>query len=1117
MKLQHKYLNGDLYAASHDNPESIAQRQYIQKKLKPEEYINLISGKYGHSSSDLSELKDQLKDHPHNNPRNNSLALHAMRNDEEDRDRLIDKLTESYHLPSEDIHEIINAAKTAGEKKEIGTKLKNQPGLTKEHLMRIAQDPKMALGEATRHPAMDKEIVDAALHKPNTFGPGSIEHLLSTVKHNDPSKRLIDQDGIEKLVRHGNWHQNSNSLDSLLSHLEPEKDLFGNEDHSKKKNIIDDLLGINGGDYRNDVEYHEDPSDHGWDNWVNGNQHHPEKAIQIAGSKHLSPSQIEHIKRHGDLDEKYALFHNPHIDPKHAEEMYNKWINDDVDHGYNLDDFKDKIKSEHPYEDMNDDYYDQAQEEAQQNYPFSRYISENVPDEDLMGDTEDNWIENHLDQQDWSHGGEDHSNDMESHPDYQERRNDAQDAYNAALRRARTNLDDAPGIDDRARDRLYDHYDDYIRDDAYDAAERLYDDDMENAHENPNFLPKHLPAIAEINKRKREKEEQEAQKKAKEESLKHKDFLDQSIPNRSESHHYGDLQHHIELAKDYADANGGSIDIGHLNKMHPNMKDKWKQIFENKGKLSSQDLQQKWNDTPKVPYAISHRKWDSELQNINERPQVVFRLDHTPESMKPLKDDPKVHEVFNKIADVSQRSGHPTNANTIAWSRVDTTDPKHWMIDEVQSDFGSAARDYLSENGKPEDAEAVDKIIKYHKNWREAMINHVISEAKKHGVEKVSTHSPESKSAHTGSDKVHSVYKDSYQKVPRSMGFASASYESLPLNEEGKKAFTSNRKGGDASERIRDHLDAAEYHSQLAEAHNYLNQPEDFTILGHGKYTPDHEELGLHNQHANLHSRMAKEHMSAIGQMDPTHWAAKSPTPANFLKQYHQVKESQGDEIDPKKFSDSGTMMAYQDVKSRKSGDLVGIPVHGGDAALKLAPPTAAHPGHTYNLNPEGFKKSLVESIDLIKAELIKAAMDQSTRMKIAMTLKTVQENQPVWKQLEQSNPQAYQAITQLIQSLVDIFKKKTGEDPQQAIHELEIQQHLEEQGSDQHNPGQEPQESEASVPSKSDPIHRQKMVYAPGSIRRYSAQNEKIKDQDGNWNSFGGGLQAPEEGQDGQ
>ena len=64
-------------------------------------------------------------------------------------------------------------------------------------------------------------------------------------------------------------------------------------------------------------------------------------------------------------------------------------------------------------------------------------------------------------------------------------------------------------------------------------------------------------------------------------------------------------------------------------------------------------------------------------------------------------------------------------------------------------------------------------------------------------------------------------------------------------------------------------------------------------------------------------------------------------------------KESQGDEIDPKKFSDSGTMMADQDVKSRKSGDLVGIPVHGGDAALKLAPPTAAHPGHTYNLNPE--------------------------------------------------------------------------------------------------------------------------------------------------------------------
>ena len=573
--------------------------------------------------------------------------------------------------------------------------------------------------------------------------------------------------------------------------------------------------------------------------------------------------------------------------------------------------------------------------------------------------------------------------------------------------------------------------------------------------------------------------------------------LDKFVPQRSTAHPYGDLQHHVQMAQGYANANGGKVDIGTLNKLHPNMKDKWKAVFNGKGKLSSQELDQKLQEIPKTPYAVSHQIWEPGLQNLNERNQVVFRLDHTPESMAPLKADPEVERVFNKIADVSKRSSHPTNANTIAWSRVDANDPKHWMIDEVQSDFGSAARDYLEENGKKDEADAVNKIIAHHKNWREALINHVINEAKKHGVEKVSTHSPESKAAHTGADKVHTVYKDSYQKVPRSMGFAPAAMETLPLTPHGQKEFNSGRSGTPIDD-LKDMLvQGLKEHAYMAAAHD--NLAGDATSL---------DELlgGAHKRHAENHSDMYKQHLNKLLQLDPTDRNRHSKTPEQYIKANPITPEENNMFVD----------RANQHADALKGQAFAS---YGFDSALEEQP-KVSNTGHTYDLNPAVVKKSLDEVEDLMKME----KMDGQIKQKIAATMHLLQQNEDVLDQIHQSNPQAYVAIKELVESMVQMAKKTTGKDPATDVHKLEIQNELdahqnpEEQQQDGQSGGSEAPSGGGGghLPHTDKPLQQKQLVFGPGAVRRYSAQDSRVKDASGEWHSQTGKAKEGQGGANG-
>lgn len=1082
---------------------------YAKKKMSPKEYVSLISGAYGQSPYDL-----KYSIHPENSPHSqnekyNDLAIKKLHDHKKavgpdtyhelDSSGHIDNILTNYPVSEEMIKKIIKNPRAYGlaDSESLSSALKNQKSVSKDVLMRLAHDPESAVGNLISHPNADRDVAQAMIKaKPDRISTSQMKHMLSTMKHQDPSKRMLESSDVEDLLlgqrskfsgpdssyRSYPRGEPSDLTNEMLGAIAPDKKEDGSIGYDKRTEIIDKLLGIHGGKNANDLDEVDHPDHFAYDNWIQGREagkSHQREAI--AGSKFLSPHQIDHIKRHGTGSEKYALFKNPNIDPKHAAEMYENWASDDDNKGYALDDLKEGIKEDHPYEDMTDDLRDEAEEQVREDNPLS--------------DMTDNW-----DDDDWVNRREFTTQYQEDNPEAPEE--DLNEAYDKEVKAAQ---EDPP-------EWVWEKYDEWNNDAVYDKMRDLYSDKMDDdPHFNEEFLPEHLhgklPGVEEAKAKARERKAIAAQEKATEQEKKAQPYLNANMPKRDNTHAYGDQQHHIEMAKRVADANGGAVDVGQLHKMFPNLKDKWKGIFGSKGKISSQELDQKLQELPKTPYAISYQPWNKhQMQNVNNQDQVVVRLDHSPESIAPLKQDPETFNTFSKIQDVSQRSGHPTNPNTIAWARVDTSNPKHWMIDEVQSDFGSAARDYLDDNGKGDEAKHVDKIIDYHKNWREALINKVLHLAQSNGADKVSTHSPESKAAHTGADKVHSVYKDSYQKVPRSMGFRSSAAAELPLSENGMETFMSAKSGTPVENLLQNHVEAMDEHAKMWNRHADLadNPVED-------RFADAHVKL------ANHHAKMYKEHQKKLSNLDPSHELRNAKAAFSYMNHLERNNQFGLDEQGGKRDQAISAAKGVTDDKHE-------LPIYGFDSALNEAPEVVqAHPGHTFDLNPQITKKHLEEVTDLMKKEI-----SQSSRTKIAMTLRTIQENEEMIQQLQQSNPDAYQAVNSMVQALVKLFQDKTGETVDALMHELEIKEQLEEQqeqmqaqqpqqeqGQEQQAPPQGAEESSGvGGPRVDQPVHGAKMVYAPGAIRRYTSQDERIKGQDGDWSSFKGGLEESTQGQ---
>lgn len=1115
--LKHPFLNpeGRSYSSfdfsRHDlkGPGANKRLNAFKQNMTAREFIRLVAGDYGHSGYHLKDIAEHVKRHPHHTEKNIDIAIRHAAKQGRDRtssgDNHIKSILEHFHASPQMLDRMIEVPEEYGlhsvNKKgqsinTMASDLSNQKNLSSDHIRKILkhdarfQIDKDLLINPNFKPEMYKEAIDSEHAR---FTPSAAELIADQhAKHG-----FLGEDGdrqLFKIFQKGNY--SVNTIDSILDTMTPEN----------RTKTLDALLGITGGSHTEE-EYANDP-DSNWNNWEPGEHHRPSLEAELASSKHLNPAQAEHLMRHSEIDTKWNLFHNKHLGSNFADQMYAKWLDDDHRHGYDLNEFKEKIKDENEYE--YEDWYDDAREKAQEDYTLEDYIKDNYDDKDLVGKPEDEWIEDYLnDQYDWTHKDdsqpkltdedgetiepeeEDYSRNKEDHPEYNDRFDEAQAAWDKAVEDAKRNPDDS----------IWESYDDSLSESISEKARDLYDEEMEDAHENEKYLPDHLSALQEIRRKQSENKERLAFKEAQDKEKQVADKIDPYLPNRFHEHAYGEGQHHIELAKDYADANNGTIDVGHLNKLHPNMVDKWKKIFNGKGKLSSQELQQKIDELPKRKYNLSYGHWGANnAQNLNDQDEVVIRLDHSPETLAEIKKDPEAYEVFQKINEAAQRSGHPTNFNSIAWVRADFNDPKHPMIDELQSDFGSAARDYLAEHGGEkgsEKAKHLDKILEIQKGWRETLLNAVTKLAKKHGADQISTHSPESKAAHTGASKVHSVYKDSYEKIPRQMGFKPSSMDKLPLSDAGKSVFTTKKSGKDLASLLSDHLEGLGTHGFLANAHTQLaSEP----VQAEGGPS---DLRDIHSGMAEEHQKKFKEHLNRIKQLDPTHEAAKFRTFSDYSK-WH-LKGLEGGE-EEKNIYEMNKQDALKFATANKQGSLSGIPVFGFDAALKQQPKVeSGHQGHTLPLNLAAFKKHI------IVADLLMKSQSSNEKMAVAQVLANIQQQQDSINELQQTNPEAYNAITELVSILVDLFKEINDEPIEAAMHEMQVQQQIGEAGQ----PMQPVQEDsivytpEGSVPPprQADPLTHGKKVYPTGAIREYDSKNARQKGPDGQWVSVSGGM----------
>lgn len=625
----------------------------------------------------------------------------------------------------------------------------------------------------------------------------------------------------------------------MLNELSPED----------RKRAYDYYIGLTGS---NPIENLEPDQD--WLNRRLGPGYSVKAAEHIAKRADLTEEQIEHLKRHADdSDVALNLFHNENLDPKHAVEMWHKWNNNEDHHGYHKDQLTDHIKEkarESMYDGDYQNLHDEAEQEAMDEYPINEYMRNNN-----LKRYDDDDLSTHLHEKyDWKHDNPDFDEDeeeseenprkidysshdiygIEDHPDHDERVSDSEDY-----------LDDHMEVPDK----VYDAYHEDMSESISDRFYRKFEDHIEDhGMHDYNHLPEHIRGkIEDIN------DKHLGAEVLKEKKL--KEFHDKYLPTeRPKTHEYGAGQHHLEMMKDVADANNGNIDLGRMVKLYPAQKEEWKKHFGGHGKVTSQEIQHKIDTLPKTKYNVSYGKWEPHgAQNVNGRDQVVVRLDHTPDSYGKIKGKSEQHaKLFDLIHKAAQTGSHPSNADSIGWARLDLNEPKHAMLDEMQSDFGKSARLQLERGGYTDHANVVADIEKDLKGWREAHLNFLTKLLKTNGYNKMSTHSPESKAKVTGADTVHSVYKESYKQFPRAIGFKPVPSTDLPLTDQGKKEFI---KETDLDDLSKPHRDAHHHHIAMMMQHVVQK-------IQHNDES--HPDSVIHQKLSKEHAAMAEKHKQKV-------------------------------------------------------------------------------------------------------------------------------------------------------------------------------------------------------------------------------------------------------------
>lgn len=1225
------------------------QNYFQSKNFNAQTYVDLMSGKYHDNffGSDLKGAADLLRGHPHNNPVNNdrvvSSILKDLKNDENQddaywhKDRL-ENAVEHLHVSPEKLHDIIDNYQSIP--KDTLSDIHENPAFNREHLASIINKPTIPISnEMAQHPAMDQQLFDKMMakkkHNYDNLPGAFYESPFFNAEH---AKKVLETPS----------GMSDGPMDTILEKLSPEQ----------RHSHLNDVLGMTGGKPSQDIDdmgsyrHDDDPAiakeNHGWDNWSHGEKHDPQMAENAASSKHLSPDQIDFIKRHGDFKQKFALFNNKDIDPKHAIDMLQKWQNDDTHHGYDSDDIQSALKKEKEDEKW-EDFHEEAREAAEEENPWEDFIS-NYDDDDLSNayfempydEWKAQWAGRHkpsivrnpdydpsLPEDDTNSKTLDYSANMEDHPDFDQWDDEAKEAFKAQMDAAET------------PDRLHEGYDEYLRDDQDREMDKLFDHEVDNWHSSDYLLPKHLTeAIKKPWQSENITPEQleeglnhplkmaretaaanenvspeqisrvlsghdndgegfsDAMKKAVLDNKKNlrPEHLDQALSgddsdiaahalknsrvspeqiSKALEHFSGDstvvpaalahpaatdeharkvlqdarqeldggvhrLNPRIAGVKEALDSkfnltpeelkeafDTGDTDTAALAVKHPNVtpdmvnaalshrsskvkkagehvqqrkfpptsdaihlklgthplrqlrdfvaqnggvmtKAKMKslganpapieKLFTGKGTIAADDIQKFIDTMPGTQYNTSHGHWAGG-QRHSDKPQDVFQLNYTQDQLNRMEKE-GVLPTFQKIHEASFRSGHPVRPNSLGWVRYTGGPETGFHVDEVQSDFGQSMIKRVAAQAK------------------EALRSGAISEdAAQDAVSRAKEYYPEEHVEKIneilfGKKHPSEVLHEGFKEYMRQKGFGDT-----PIHiwkPESKAPISGQSTHAQISpEHVQDMVNEAKTGQVSAEAKALIGwaQKQKIVPASYKEITPEHLDAIPAAYISHVNARVAQHAGGGLPEGEDPIPKLPVPLPVHMQEGYGAIPKKM-------KYSEGN----YGELPTQENAEYKGQP--------------------TYK--------------DIIR----KSEVDASTRTKIAITLKAIKDNASVWKQLEQSNPQAYQSLMGLVQSLVELFKKKTAEDPQALVHELEIQQQLEEQQAQmQGQPGQEgqaPQPGQPSQPGQDEPIHRRQMVYAPGSERTYSPQDKRIKDQDGNWSAFKGGLQDPDGGQNG-
>jgi len=217
-----------------------------------------------------------------------------------------------------------------------------------------------------------------------------------------------------------------------------------------------------------------------------------------------------------------------------------------------------------------------------------------------------------------------------------------------------------------------------------------------------------------------------------------------------------------------------------------------------KQRLTKDHAESYMKEIPSKDFHVSYQRWNG-IQRHNDQDQLVVQINNGESMDKQMANDPALNGLYKYIQAASLNSGHPVTPQSVGWSRVDTSHPDHWMIDEIQSDLGSSISKELDEINKTgesgrmkefglnakDGSKAVHKMTDHMQGWDRAALNHIIELAKKHGVKKVSIQSGQSKTLvnKSKSAEVTNKYDKIYNRMPQEYGFQPDKYDSLPMKD----------------------------------------------------------------------------------------------------------------------------------------------------------------------------------------------------------------------------------------------------------------------------------------------------------------------------------------------